>query len=410
MKEDGRALTNEELSVERTCALCEKHYRLEYFSGHFFDPPYNYYGGCAATCLTCWLGCGSDRDDSLTGDLLREFATKLGPSTHLVVLPIHRLIFAKPIQFQSRSIIYPRRMAQLDALNLALSDDVSNSLAVFQSRASGVDKETFSRTPTVVFTCDFEWDSLWRANYKAQMESLRLFSQIADMKCLNWIRYRLCEIGLPDALPSRAGQIKADSMMSAVIVYNAFRREGGVIAGDAFSSVVTKGLGLPLSEEELPYNEFPDQEGEVGNLVLHALDLYSTILQAEYPTTQFIQLMALLEFLADPTDYTPSNKVAKTIGRYVAKNSTEYENFKSRYCELSGKKDSNTGAHIGYRTRIVHMGERLERILPSGPRQSLLKELDGYVRTVIDHMIEHSSWTFDSYLRARSAMEPFNVS
>ncbi|HKS81550.1 MAG TPA: hypothetical protein VJR23_08580 [Candidatus Acidoferrales bacterium] len=301
-------------------------------------------------------------------------------------------------------------MAQLDALNLALSDDVSNSLAVFQSRASGVDKETFSRTPTVVFTCDFEWDSLWRANYKAQMESLRLFSQIADMKCLNWIRYRLCEIGLPDALPSRAGQIKADSMMSAVIVYNAFRREGGVIAGDAFSSVVTKGLGLPLSEEELPYNEFPDQEGEVGNLVLHALDLYSTILQAEYPTTQFIQLMALLEFLADPTDYTPSNKVAKTIGRYVAKNSTEYENFKSRYCELSGKKDSNTGAHIGYRTRIVHMGERLERILPSGPRQSLLKELDGYVRTVIDHMIEHSSWTFDSYLRARSAMEPFNVS
>jgi len=98
------------------------------------------------------------------------------------------------------------------------------------------------------------------------MECLRLFSQIADMKCLNWTRYRLCEVGIPDTLPSRAGQIRRDSMMSAALVFNAFRREGGIIAGDAFNSVFTKGLGLPVDGEDLPYNDFPDQDGEVGNI------------------------------------------------------------------------------------------------------------------------------------------------
>ena len=195
-------------------------------------------------------------------------------------------------------------------------------------------------------------------------------------------------------------------MMSAALLFNAFRNEGSIIAGDAFASVFTKGLGLPVDEHELPYNNFPDQDGEVGNIALYALDLYSTILQAEYPTTQFTQLMALLEFLADPTDYTKSDEVGRIIGRYVAKNAVEYEKFKARYYELSGKRDT-AGKYTGYRTRIVHMGQKLESILPFGPRNELLRELDGYVRAVIDHMIERSSWTFDSYKQARLEMTPF---
>jgi len=117
--------------------------------------------------------------------------------------------------------------------------------------------------------------------------------------------------------------------------------------------------------------------------------------------------MAVLEFLADPTDYTKADEVGKIIGRYVAKNAVEYEKFNARYHELSGKRDSATGEYTGYRTRIVHMGARWENILPAEPRNELLKELDGYVRTVIDHMIERSSWTFVSYKQARSAMAPF---
>jgi hypothetical protein len=405
--QNRRPFTDEELDLERVCAVCGSRYALAHVTSHFFAAPYNYRKGCATTCLTCWLGCGPDSDDSVAGNLLREFGSNLGPDTHLIVMPVDRLMLSRPIRFQSHSILYPARVANLNDLTLVLSDEVSNSLAVFQSRAASVDIAAFSETPTIAFTYSFDWDALWHGSYKFHLEYLRFFSQIADTKCLNWIRYRQCEIGIPDALPSRAGQIRKDSMMSAALVFNAFRREGGIIAGDAFSSALTKGLGLPVDEEDLAYNDFPDQEGEVGNIALYALDLYSTMLQAEYPTTQFTQLMALMEFLADPTDYTKANEVGKIIGRYVAKNAVEYEKFKARYHELSGKRDATTGEYTGYRTRIVHMGARLESILSAGPRNELLKELDGYVRTVIDHMIEHSSWTFDSYKQSRSAMAPF---
>jgi hypothetical protein len=405
--QNQRPFTDEELGLERTCAVCGSRYALADISSHFFPAPCNYREACATTCLTCWLGCGPDSDDSVTGNLLREFASNLGPDTHLVVMPVYRLMSSKPIRFQSHAILYPHRVAKLSDLNLALSDEVSNSLAFLQSKATFVNKETFSETPTVAFSYGFDWDALWRGTHKYQMECLRLFSQTADVKCLNWIRYRLCEVGNPDTLPSRAGQIGRNPMISAALVFNSFRREGGIIAGDAFNSAFTKGLGLPINEEDLPYHDFPDQDGEIGNIALHALDLYSVMLQAEYPTAQFTQLMALLEFLADPTDYTKAEDVGKIIGRYVAKNSVEFEKFKTRYHELSGKRDPATGEYTGYRTRIVHMGERLESILPAGARNELLKELDGYVRIVIEHMIEHSSWTFDSYKQARSAMVPF---
>lgn len=399
--------TDEELALERICAICGSRYALEHATSRYFAAPYNYRNGCAATCVTCWLGCGPRVDRALTGNLLREFASTLGPDSHLVVMPIYRLMLSEPIRFQSHSILYPHHVAKLNELNLVLSDEVSKSLAAFQSKSTFIDTQTFTKTPTIAFTCSFDWDDLWHSSHKFRMEFVRFCSQVADLKCLNWVRYRLCEIGVPDTLPSRAGQIKQNSMMSAALLFNAFRREGGIIAGDAFASVFTKGLGLPVDEDELPYNKFPDQEGEVGNIALYALDLYSTMLQAEYPTAQFTQLMALLEFLADPTDYTKSDEVGKIIGRYVAKNMVEYEKFKARYYELSGKKDTSTGEYTGYRTRIVHMGARLESILPFGPRNELLRELDGYVRTVIDHMIERSSWTFDSYMQARSEMTPF---
>lgn len=195
-----------------------------------------------------------------------------------------------------------------------MSKEASESLSFHQSSTAFVTQESFSETPTIAFTYEFDWDGLWLGNHKSQMEYIRIFSQIADRKSLNWVRYKSCPIDTPDVLPSRAGQIRKDPMMSAALLYNAFRREGGIIAGDAFNSVLTKGLGLPLNEDDLPYNEFPDLEGAVGNIALHALDLYSSVLQAEYPTAQSTQLMALLEFLADPTDYTKSDQVGKIIG------------------------------------------------------------------------------------------------
>jgi hypothetical protein len=122
-----------------------------------------------------------------------------------------------------------------------------------------------------------------------------------------------------------------------------------------------------------------------------------------------MQCLALLEFLADPNDYRRFKDVAKIIARYVARTDTEYTRLLDRFFELTGKKDADTGQIIGYRTKVVHMGERIETLVPDPrARSELFLELDAYIRPVIDHMIEHSEMRFEEeYLDVRDALRPF---
>ena len=75
---------------------------------------------------------------------------------------------------------------------------------------------------------------------------------------------------------------------------------------------------------------------------------------------------------------------------------------------MTSTPDPNTGRNIGYRTRVVHMGETIESLVPS--RQALRElflELDGYIRPVMDHMIEHSELSLEDYLKVRDTLRPF---
>jgi hypothetical protein len=407
MSAEPWSFTEEEAHLDRVCANCGNHYTIEQAPKHYLGGSYGYWKGCVTNCLTCWLDCGPSNAD-LEGNLLREIGAALAPETHLVVMPLSRIMLSTPVAFQSRAIIYPRGVARLGDLDLVLPKEISESLQVYQSSAAFVDKESFARSETIAFPCTFEWDAFWRTSHKNHMELIRFFSQVADLKCLNLIRYRLCSIEVPDALPGRAGQIAKDNMMAGALLYNAFRREGGIVAGDAFNSVLTKGLGLPIDDEDLNYNDYP-QDGEVGHIAQHGLDLYSTMLQADNPTAKFTQAMGLLEFLAEPTDFIQFKEVAKIVSRYVAKDTAEYERLRERFFELTGKRDPLTKAFTGFRTRIIHMGDRLERIVPElEKRTALLKVLDGYIRAVLDHMIEHSTWGFEEYKDLRAQMRPFD--
>jgi hypothetical protein len=402
-----RQFTEQEEQLERVCASCSSRYSIEEAASHFFESPYNYQQGCATSCLACWLGCGPSTVD-INGNILRDLGSAIGPDTHLVVMPLSRIMLSTPIKFQSRAIIYPKGRAKLADLKLTLPPGISNSLPMYQSSTALMGGDPLARSAVVAFSYAFEWDDLWKLSHKNHMEFIRFLSQIADRKCFNLIRYRFCPIGVPDTLPGRAGQLEKDRTISAALVYNAFRHEGGILAGEAFHSVVTKGLGLPINEEEVDYNDFP-QDGEVGHVAQHALDLYSQMLQAENPTSQFIQAMGLLEFLAEPSDYVPFKEVAKTVARYVATNNFEYEQLKERFFELTGKKDPVTNEFTGYRTRVVHIGDRLERIVPDPEkRNAIIKELDTYIRVVLDHMIQHSTWGFEEYKDLRTKMQPFN--
>lgn len=56
----------------------------------------------------------------------------------------------------------------------------------------------------------------------------------------------------------------------------------------------------------------------------------------------------------------------------------------------------------------MHIGARLQALVPMPEqRAELFRELDGYIRPVLDHMIRHSNLTFDSYVKIREQMKPF---
>lgn len=166
--------------------------------------------------------------------------------------------------------------------------------------------------------------------------------------------------------------------------------------------IITKGLGLEL--EPLEAHHFPG-DGEVGHIARHALVLYSDLLQAENETAKFMQALSLLEFLASPFDYQNFKEVKKVISRYAAKSAAEYARLLERFIELTGKKSEETGEITGLRTRIVHMGDSIERLVPDrNDRVKLFRELDGYIRSVLDHMIAHSEHAYDDYQQIRDGI------
>lgn len=86
-------------------------------------------------------------------------------------------------------------------------------------------------------------------------------------------------------------------------------------------------------------------------------------------------------------------------------NSPEYQNILKRFEELTSKIDSQTGEQIGLKTRIVHIGDRLENLLPTtNDREQLFEELNSYIKCIIDHMIQHSSLSFVDYLDKRQEL------
>jgi hypothetical protein len=117
--------------------------------------------------------------------------------------------------------------------------------------------------------------------------------------------------------------------------------------------------------------------------------------------------MSLIEFLAFPDEYKKFSDVSKIISRYVAKNAKEYQDLLERFNDLTGRKDPETNEIIGLRTRIVHLGDKIETILPDDALKMLFLELQIYIKAVIDHMIQYSDLSWDEYLDLRNQLTPF---
>lgn len=436
--------------LPRVCKESGHQYTVGQFlegSESYFARPHNYRAGCEEYCLDCWLCVGphdfpeqyysgitddpapsSDGaisiesvgaevngdtwpyedvyDAHMEGDLLTSFQWFFQRGANLVLMPISRIYVDRPVVFPGGITFYPAGTIDLEGLTLIPNREDSTSLAERSSAASGVTAEVLNVHPLVALPCIFDWNAFRRSSHESHLDMIRSMSEEIDCRCLNFARYRLCRLPHSDDLPAHAGQVASNYMMAGALLCNSEMGESRIIGGAAFTHYLTRGLGLPL--EQIEWDQFPNA-GEVGQVVNHALSLYAAVLESSDPTARFMQCLSLLEFLAFPDEYRKFEEVKKVIARYIARNRAEYHHLLDRFFELTGKKDPDTGRIIGYRTRVVHMGERIEKVVPN-PRMrcKLFSELDGYIRPVIDHMTLHSEKRFERFLEERNRLRPFD--
>ena len=438
INKNGISLDEYSLHVERVCKepICGKKYTIQEYldeSEYNFYPPVSYIKGCSRFCLSCWLGVTehNDADDSGfegedhgldlcfpddhshwydesnyreidLGDLSKAYEKYINDGCHLAILPLSRIATHRSIFLPYGVMIYPEGRLSFDALEFNNNDECE--LSYLQSSMSGISIAEYSQQPLLVLPIKVNWRTLLRASHKKHMDMIRAISEVVDYLCLNFIQYKLCELTyMPDeGLPNSAGQVNSNSMMASSLFLKNGGDEAKLISGSAFSHRITRGVGLVLNQPE--WDTIPS-EGGICKVIQHALFLYSDMIKTESTTSRYIQAMNLLEYLAFPREYKNFKKVKTVISRYVASNESERIDILNRFEELTGKIDSNTGKQIGIRTRIIHVGARLEDLVKNEQsRIDLFRELDNYIRSVIDHMIEHSSLTYDEYEDVKKQM------
>ncbi len=339
-----------------------------------------------------------------TGRIREDFADYLARGYLIAVLPISRIdIDYSPIEYPHAVIFHAPGFLEIEELNVVPNRTQGVNRAELASAYSGIDVDLLNNHHLVAFPCRFNWNEFCGGSHEGHLEFIRTLSAYVDRTCLNVIKFNFCRFGLADTIPGRAGTVMSNLMMAGALLYNHERCESRIIGGSVFSHAVVKGLGLPL--QPLSRRAFP-RNGEVGRIVGHGLELFASTLEASNPTLQFVQAISLLEYLADPFEFTKFQDVKRIIARYKATDQRQYADLLERFFELTAKVVD--GTMVGYRTRIVHMGQRLEDIVPdSNERARLFRELQGYVGCVMEHMIKHSELDWADYVELRQGMKPF---
>ncbi|QKF81673.1 hypothetical protein [Halarcobacter ebronensis] len=446
INKDGINVNDYDLYITRFCSSCNNPYKIidtDINSSHFY-PPYDYIKGCSEYCLHCWLlpddepskiAVENEQDIELIfpenhqywydtndyekidlGDLQTAYKKYIEDGFQIAILPISRLATNRSIFLPEGIMIYPEGRLDLSKYKL-INTEISklrekhpselsiSELSSLQSQLTGISIETLNQYALIVIPIKLSLDTIFNYSHEKHLELISNLSETITQKYLNFFIYKYCKIShiSNDKLPSSPSQTLVNNM-SAVLFVNLNSNESKLISGAVFNAQATKGLGLALSQPE--WDIFP-KNGEVGKLVNHAMILYSQIIKTESSTSKFVQILSLLEFLAYPTEYKKFQDVKKVISRYIIQdtNSSEYQDLLKRFEELTGKIDSLTGEQVGLRTRIVHIGDRLENLLPTtNVRKQLFEELNGYVRCIIDHMIHYSDLSFEDYLDKRKEL------
>lgn len=229
------------------------------------------------------------------------------------------------------------------------------------------------------------------------MMLIRSLSENIDKICLNFIRYQQCRLRYfhDERTPDVAGHLSSNYDFASALIININEKNGILLTGMPFNSHLNKSTGLAIKQPEL--NDIP-RRGGVGDIINHALFLYSQILLTQSATSRYVHVLSLLEYLAYPFEYRKFKIVKQRISKYISNDIKVREKIHERFKVLTGKKDKSTNEELGIRTNIVHYGKRFEDVVTElSERKNIFIELDTYIRAIIDHMIDYDDLEYDEY-------------
>jgi hypothetical protein len=319
----------------------------------------------------------------------------------LIVLPIERLSIIEPI-FTEKICVFPpgefniRRdlIKKFDGKNFE-DNTPSKLLRDHITEITEIKLETFESLPVIVYYTDqCELNTLTSTSHVFDYQVIKKLSQQTD-DLMNIIKFFNGDYLLPENLPSRPGIW--NGRYSAALIFYPEIMTGFVLSREVEYKNFIRGIGMDITDCSIltAHPLFDENLGEVGNVVKHGLRLHAAIMDTEDPTLRFTQIMTLFEYLASPFEYEKAQKVKGKVGVHIAKSTTEYHNFCNRFEELGAGIINENGKREGYRTLIVHMGKKLEDIIPEKANQDkLFKELYIYIYAILRVMLYRSldSW------------------
>lgn len=340
--------------------------------------------------------------------LLGEVADLCGPDDRLCLLPLSRVMVEDAAWISERIAVFPpdaippemlrvvewpaRRLSGMRQLigdgGLALSGD---ALHWGKSAATNIDLPEFFGSALLAFPAQIDWPGLLTPeSHEAHLELLRAQMEGCE-RILDLVRFEQCNLWTPQALPGRVGLLE-NTAYCAGLFYSRADHESYLIAGEIVTHQLIVGLGTDLSGVFVA----PIPAGELGALATHALRLFTDALEAQTETSRFVQLMSLVEFLADPNGFTKMQDARKAVGRQIARDRADYEAIQRDFHYLATEPGPVDQPKRGLRHNIVHLGKRLEDLTTPSERRELFQRLSRYVGVPISQMIKHGDkdWSF----------------
>lgn len=293
----------------------------------------------------------------------------------LYILPVERFSINQKVRIQDL-VIYPSGSVDIDELfqgHIFLDDNTrelnnlkKNTLIAF-----------LSSSPTI---------------YPAQAEqNFTLLNHAINytVPVLDFIIFNYCHIHNNRTLPGRVGQVKTGETI-LLLSHMIYTR---IICEKVNTNTITIGKGLQIKDSSF-LDDYPLLESDIneaGNIVRHALRMYTQILESNSNTEKFIQIMMLFEFIASPEKYEKFKNVKTKILSHIARNASEYHKISQEFMDYSSC----------LRTQIIHQGKSIEGLCDKDSAIELFKNLQRYLFLCVSDLLNNynKEWSFINEFR-----------